>query len=101
MPADMVPRVQTYAYPNPFSLSADRLVRIRYQLESSGSVTVRIFDFAMNLVRTLSASAQQRGEHDISWNGIDSRGTRVANGSYFYAIEIGRETVWGKVLVLE
>ena len=101
VPIEMVPRVKTYAYPNPFSLSSDRLVRIRYQTESSGSVTVRIFDFSMSLVRTLSATAQQRGEHDISWDGIDSRGTRVANGSYFYAVEIGRKTVWGKILVLE
>ena len=67
VPADMVPRVKTYAYPNPFSLSADRLVRIRYQLESSGSVTVRIFDFAMNLVRTLCAAAW-RARHILGWH---------------------------------
>ena len=101
VPADRVPRVDAYAYPNPFSPSVDRFVRIRYKLESDQSVQIRVFDFAMNLVRDLAEEQQSGGEREVSWDGTDNQGARVANGAYFYAVEAGGETFWGKVLVLE
>ena len=67
VPKAMVPQVEAYAYPNPFSPSSDRLVRLRYQVERGGSVTIRIFDFGMNLVRTLSDAAQQPGMREMAW----------------------------------
>ena len=101
IPADQVPRVEAYAYPNPFSPSVDRFVRIRYTLNRDQSVQIRVFDFAMNLVRDLTEEQQSSGEREVSWDGTDNHGARVANGAYFYAVEAGGETFWGKVLVLE
>lgn len=101
IPQELVPSVDTYAYPNPFSPSGDRLVRLRYRLDRQASVTIRIFDFGMNLVRTLTRSGQGEGEHEVSWDGTDSGGARVANGPYFYAIRAAGNTWWGKILVLE
>lgn len=101
VPPERVPRVEAYAYPNPFSPSVDRFVRIRYKLESDERVEIRLFDFAMNLVRTLTDEQQNSGEREVSWDGTDNSGARVANGAYFYAVETGGETFWGKVLVLE
>ena len=101
VPPEMVPRVEAYAYPNPFSPSVDRFVRIRYKLEADQSVEIRIFDFAMNLVRNLTEDRQMSGEREVSWDGTDNQGARVANAPYFYAIEAGGETFWGKILVLE
>ncbi len=101
VPSERVPRVEAYAYPNPFSPSADRFVRIRYKLEGDEQVEIRIFDFAMNLVRNLTDERQTGGEREVSWDGTDNNGARVANGVYFYAVEAGGETFWGKVLVLE
>ncbi len=101
IPPELVPEVDTYAYPNPFSPSGDRLVRLRYRLDREATVTVRIFDFGMNLVRDLARSAQREGEHEISWDGTDSGGARVANGTYFYAVQAAGKTRWGKILVLE
>ena len=101
VPASRVPKVEAYAYPNPFSPSSDRLVRLRYRLESEGQVTIRIFDFGMNLVRRLTDSGSGRGEREVSWDGTSDSGTRVANGAYFYAIQTGGDTFWGKFLVLE
>lgn len=51
-PTELVPDVDTYAYPNPFSPQFDRFVRIRYE-SAGGSARIRVFDFRMNLVRTL------------------------------------------------
>ncbi|ACF13601.1 glycosyl hydrolase BNR repeat-containing protein [Chloroherpeton thalassium ATCC 35110] len=93
-----------FAYPNPFSPKIDGVVRLRYKLSKSGSVTIRIFDFSMKPVCTVLSggfrNAQQ--EYEETWNGKTSFGARVANGVYFYRIEqSGEEARWGKILVLE
>lgn len=100
-PSDAVPDVETYAYPNPFSPAADRVVRIRYELDTATDVEVRIFDFNMNLVRRIVDSGQPPGEQETVWDGKDSGGLRVANGPYFYTVDLGDETVRGKILVME
>ncbi len=100
VPRERVPRVEAYAYPNPFSPSSDRFVRIRYRLEAPRRVEIRIFDFGMNLVRRLADDLQNEGEREVSWDGTDDDGARVPNGTYFYAVEAGGETFWGKVLVI-
>ncbi len=94
----------TYAYPNPFAPRIDALVRIRYKLKSPASVTVRIYDFGMNLVTTLvqNEARQSEREEEESWNGRTSAGAKVANGVYFYTVEAqGQETLRGKIMVLE
>ncbi len=100
-PTAEMPDVDTYAYPNPFSPAADRFVRIRYDLERAGGVDVRIFDFGMHLVRRLVDASQQPGAREAVWDGTDDGGARVANGTYFYAVEAEGRTVWGKIMVLE
>ena len=96
-------KTKTYAYPNPFAPRIDGVVRIRYQLSRPASVTIRIFDFAMNPVRTLIQSQlRPAGEDEDVWNGQSDTGVRVANGVYFYSIEIaGEAPLRGKILVLE
>ena len=101
VPPESAPRVEAYAYPNPFSPGTDRVVRLRYKLETDAAVVIRVFDFAMNLVRSLRSEHQSGGEREVSWDGVDDRGARVANGAYFYAIQAGSDTYWGKILVLE
>ena len=101
IPAERVPEVDTYAYPNPFSPAEDRLVRIRYALDSPGQVTVRAFDFGMNFVRTIFRGDQSGGDQEVSWDGTDDRGVRLANGTYFYAVQTSSDTFWGKILILE
>ena len=100
-PTQAVPSVDTYAYPNPFSPSTDRIVRIRYELEGRSNVNIRVFDFGMNFVRELIDESRPEGIREITWDGADIRGLRVANGVYFYAIQTDRDTFWGKIHVLE
>ncbi len=94
-PTDRVPDVEAYAYPNPFSPSADRYVRIRYDRTEPASI--RIFDFGMNLVRTIPNAAPV----EQVWDGYDENGNRVANGVYFYEVDAGGASMTGKILVLE
>jgi photosystem II stability/assembly factor-like uncharacterized protein len=100
-PRDEVPRVETFAYPNPFSPPVNRYTRIRYELSESRSVDIRIFDFAMNLVRSLVDESQAAGIREVVWDGTDDGGLRVANGTYFYLVDTGGDTFRGKILVIE
>lgn len=93
----------TYAYPNPFSPSLT-VTRIHYDTNNTeANVTVELFDFAMNRIRTVIRSAGRSGnqEHDEIWDGTDDNGNIVPNGVYFYRVSIdGNNERWGKVMVL-
>lgn len=94
----------TYAYPNPFSPD-DEIVRLHYSTAGQfANVSIEIFDFAMNRVRTLIHDAPRSGtqEHDEIWNGRDDNNNQVANGVYFYRVRLDdQEPSWGKVMVLQ
>ncbi|MCG8372925.1 MAG: hypothetical protein MI700_05310 [Balneolales bacterium] len=93
--------VSSYAYPNPYSPEEHEVVRIRFEMEQTGTPTIRIFDFGMNLVRELDTENYSIGEYEALWDGIDARGRKVANGPYFYVIEKPNETISGKILLIE
>jgi hypothetical protein len=95
---------QTYAYPNPFSPNFCPQTRIHYSTAGNDAlVSIDIFDFGMNRVRTVIQSAQRSGkyEHDELWDGKNDDGHFATNGVYFYRIRIGTEDpIWGKIMVL-
>lgn len=93
--------VDTYAYPNPFSPAIHEVARIKYELKESGSVNVRIFDFGMNLVRELENETYSTGTYEVTWDGVDNTGKKVANAPYIYIIEMPDRTIHGKILVVE
>ncbi len=92
-----------YAYPSPFSPIVEP-TRIRYRPIRDGQVTVKVYDFAMNLVKTLEDKQQRLGgsEGEAVWDGKNGKGEIVANGVYFFKVEApGGQTEWGKVVVLK
>lgn len=93
--------VKAYAYPNPFSPTVYELVRIKFELQESTEVNIRIFDFGMNLVRELEQSSYSAGTYEAVWNGLDEQGRQVANGPYFYVIETGSTQITGKILLVD
>ena len=101
IPPELVPSVSSYAYPNPFNPPVHRLVRLRYRLDQESTVSIRLFDFGMNLIRELADQRQAAGEWEASWDGMDNGGGRVANGTYFYAVQTNEDTFWGKILVVQ
>lgn len=94
----------TYAYPTPFSPD-EQPVRIHYGTEGiTRTVTIRIYDFGLQIVRTIIENEIRTGnnEHDEVWDGKDDAGRRVANGVYFYSVDIGSgDPAWGKIFVLQ
>jgi hypothetical protein len=101
VPSDEVPDVESYAYPNPFTPSTDGIVRIRYELQAEQHVTIRIFDFGMNLIRTVVDESKSAGVREERWDGLDDRGLRIPSGPYLYSIDSSDGTTWGKILVVQ
>lgn len=93
--------VETYAYPNPFTPSSDRVVRIRYERAEAGSTRIRLYDFNMRPVRTLRAQGDGPGEQEIAWDGTDDGGLRLPNGTYFYEVETDQDEARGKILLID
>ena len=78
-------------------------VRFQYRTRSASSVTVKVYDFSMNLVRTVVEGKERPATGDYSevWDGKNDLGDSVANGVYFYRISIdGAAPLWGKVMVV-
>ncbi len=94
---------ETYAFPNPFAPGTE-LVKIKYNTGGNPvNVTIRIFDFNMNLVKTLLQNAHRSGGNDQIefWNGRDENNNIVPNGVYFYRIDMGtNKPLYGKIMVL-
>ena len=105
-PTGFLDQADTYAYPNPFSPSREELgVKIRYSLRSEAVVTIKIYDWALNLVRKISAGRvipNDGGQELLEfWNGRNEDGQVVANGVYFYTIETDQgDQARGKIVVL-
>jgi hypothetical protein len=98
----------TYAYPNPFYPKIDGVIKIKYSTGGqSVPVTIRIFDFGMNYVRTIIQNVQRGDSNPNStqldyWDGRDDNHRIVANGVYFYRIDRGSENpIFGKIILIQ
>ena len=94
---------ESFAFPNPFTPDEEP-VKIKYSFSGdTKSVTIRIFDFGMNLVRTVIQNVNRIGGNEFidNWDGKDENSDIVPNGVYFFRIDIGNdEPLFGKIMVL-
>ncbi|MCB0743586.1 MAG: hypothetical protein KDC67_06760 [Ignavibacteriae bacterium] len=95
---------EAIAFPNPFK-PGDEQINIKYSFNGdSKSITIRIFDFGMNLVKTIIQNANRIGgrENTENWNGRDENNNIVPNGVYFFRIDYGNDDQsYGKIMVLK
>jgi hypothetical protein len=66
-------------FPNPFNPETT----IRYDLSAGGPVSLRIYDSAGRLVRTLFEGRDTAGSKTARWDGTNDLGRPVASGVYF------------------
>ncbi len=71
--------------PNPFRSST----LIRYELNQSDHVDVRVFDSSGRMVRVLEQALKQPGQHEVRWDGNDASGAATVAGIYFYRVQAG------------
>ena len=68
-------------------LSEEGSVSLSYELmDSASSVTIRIYDENMQLVRTVELGSQSDGRQEWSWDGEDNEGNEVGAGTYTFEI---------------
>ncbi|MCB9466207.1 MAG: endonuclease/exonuclease/phosphatase family protein [Candidatus Eisenbacteria bacterium] len=83
------------ARPNPFLGSTD----LRFELETSATVSVSIYDVSGREVRRLvDGDRLDAGPHGYHWDGTDSDGRQVPAGAYVYEVRAEGE-VLGSTLV--
>ncbi len=81
------------AYPNPFN-PRETDVTMSFINDREASVTITIYDFNGEKVRTINAGQLGVGRQSIKWGGDAEDGTPLANGAYLARIEAkdGRRT---------
>ncbi len=82
--------------PNP----ANKNTSIRFGLQKSENVSVRVYSSSGKLVKTLFTGKLDAGTNSFNWNLHDNTGHSVANGIYLYEIITETSSVRTKVSVL-
>lgn len=71
-------------FPNPFANST----AIRYELNSSSYVTLKIYDMLGNSVKTLFDGMQDAGNVELNWDARNEAGMELNSGSYVYELSV-------------
>jgi hypothetical protein len=85
-------------YPNPFNPTTT----IRYSIAEAGHVSLRVYNVAGQLVRTLVDEHQAPGRvRPVTWDGRNSAGQSVSSGVYFYKLTTAGFTKTRKMVLLK
>jgi hypothetical protein len=86
-------------YPNPFNPTTT----IKYSIRERGHVTLKIYNAAGQLVRTLMDEEQAPQATGFSkvWNGMNDHGQPVASGVYFYQLTAKNFSQTKKMVLLK
>jgi hypothetical protein len=87
----------TQNVPNPFNPST----RIALLVDRDSAVRVDVYDVQGYLVRRLLDGRVTRGEHQLEWDGRDSRGQLVTSGVYYCRVTSGSNSVVRKMVLLK
>jgi hypothetical protein len=71
----------------------------RFTGAPAAPVTVRIFDVAGRLIRSIHASATAAGAQEVLWDGRDETGARAGPGIYFYQAAAEGQIGSGKIAI--
>lgn len=71
------------SYPNP----AGKTTAISYQISTTQSVKLNIYDITGRLVKKLVDEKQTPGKYKLNWDCTTNQGIKAANGVYFYSLQ--------------
>jgi hypothetical protein len=85
-------------YPNPFNPTTS----IRYGIKEQSNVSLKIYNVAGQLVRTLVNEAKKpAGTYSVTWDGRSNSGSAVSSGVYFYKLVSQNFTQTKKMVLLK
>ena len=83
------------AVPNGVSLTSNPLrsgsATIRFGLAKADRVEIKVYDVGGRVVRWLVKRAFEPGQHEVTWDGLDSSGRPVSRGLYLAQVSYGRQ----------
>ena len=103
---------EVITYPTLFSGTGldgqQEYVRLGYRLKKEGRVTITVYNYAMEKVKTLVRNAKRKGGGNRSedpnedrWDGKDASGRFVSVGTYYILVESDQgEKGWGKAIAV-
>ena len=83
-------------FPNPFNPSTT----IKYSVEETGDVIIKIYDSLGKQVKMLVNETKNQGEYRTIWDGRDNNGKIVSSGVYFYQIQVDQFIQAKKMIML-
>jgi hypothetical protein len=84
-------------YPNPFNPTTV----IRFSLPKEDNVKLEVYDITGSLVKTILNEAVRAGNKEVTWDGTNYAGAKVASGMYFYRLQAGTFVASHKMLLLK
>ncbi len=76
------------------------MTTIRFEMKEKGLVTLKIYNVAGQLVRTLVDGVRDADAYAIAWDGRNTIGSAVASGIYFYKMETNGFSETKKMVLL-
>jgi hypothetical protein len=84
--------------PNPMNPQA----KLEYTTSKAGAVKIALFDIQGRLVRTLLQTPYlAAGRHEVTIDGRDAAGQKMASGVYVYKITAGTDQITGRFTILK
>ena len=82
---DEVPKANKLSqnFPNPFNPTTT----IKFDVRAKGHVSLKIYNVAGQLVKTMVNEVMDAGSYSREWTGTNNAGVKVASGVYFYNFE--------------
>lgn len=85
------------ALPNPFRVRSD----IMFSLDREEAVDLDIYGLDGRRVRSLLQGGCSPGEHQVTWDGLDDKGSSVGSGLYFLRLRARRGSLTNRLLKLK
>jgi len=84
-------------FPNPFN----PVTRVEFTLREETFVTLKIYNIAGALEKTLVSETKEPGSHSILWNGKNETGRNLPSGVYICALEAGGFTRTQRLVLIK
>lgn len=83
-------------YPNPFNPA----VNVSFSLDRASAVRLVVHDLAGRHLVTLASGPFPRGDHRLTWRGLDAGGRSLGSGTYLLRMEAGDRVSSRKVTLI-
>jgi len=85
-------------YPNPFNPST----KIKFTIPVSGNISVIIYDvFGREVFKAVDNLKYPAGNYEVTWSGRNTKGFKVASGTYFYKLKAANYEKTMKMMLIK